>query len=252
MLKREDIIEGMYIITTEDNVFSSKDKNQNFPAGSIFKVKRLTKDITNPDLYLYDNDNNVWIERNFKRILSIVNSHLDANDVDKSLDNKTKNDAKILKEIKKLAEIDDLNSVKKLLGENPQFLNTSKNVKALMAYAIKSQKIEVLTHGFENNWFNKIDWNENIITVDYSGFTPLGYAIKKSTENVQELLMLKGASLDNKMTAAYNNTIANSTMLPNEKTRLFQLSKATNIIKLKEELSNTLPQKNKITNKIKI
>jgi hypothetical protein len=253
MLKREDIVEGMYIVTTEDNIFCSKDNVQNFPANSIFKVKNLTKDITNPDLYLHDENNKVWIERNFNRILSIINKNADANDIDKALHYHKKNEIEILKEIKKLAEKDDLKSIIKLLDENSPFLNTLKNVKVLMAYAIKSQKTEVLKHGFENNWFKCINWNGNIITVDYSGLTPLGYAIKKSNEDVQELLMLNGANIDNKMTAANNTTIAQSLALPDEvKTKILQISKTTDIIKLHKKFNKNLSEKTTTIKKIKI
>lgn len=256
MLKRDDIVEGMYLVTTQENFFNSKNSTKSFPAGSIFKVKKLTKDRTNPDLYLFDDNNNVWVENNFKRILSIIDRLTDANNTDTILHDSKKNNEELLKEIKKLAGTDNLQPIIELLGENPQFLDTSKNVKALMAYAIKSQKVEVLNYGFNNNWFVKINWNENIITVNYSGLTPLFYAIKNSNKNVQEVLMLNGASLDNKMTANYDTSISKSLILTmDEMKNIVSLARTVDIINLHDKFNAIMPdRKNKIksSNKIKI
>lgn len=117
-----------------------------------------------------------------------------------------------------------------------------------MMYAIKSKGLKILHYGFSNNWFKKINYNDNV-AIGSTVATPLYYAILQSTKEVQHYLIEQGASVQNKYQKDRQNTIEEIFEYM-ENDECYELVEFENIIKEKrklETIQNSVSQKYKVS-----
>jgi hypothetical protein len=207
MIKKDDIIRGMKIILkNEITLFNKKShKDVTFSSGTIFTVNYLSKDRYNPMLTLSDGMYSYrCFNLEFEQLCEQFDFHSAPSEHHLQLHQKKLKQVGILKKVKKLALNDDLLQIKELIDK--EYLKSLKCVKRLMMYAIQSKDIKILNYGFKNNWFKKINFNENV-SVAPTFATPLYYAILKDFKKAQYCLIENGASVSNKTQAHNQYTI---------------------------------------------
>lgn len=195
MIERKDIVKGAIVELTQTLILINNNRYEevSLPAKTQLKIKSIAKDKNNP-LVRFSNGKDAYYSR-FDDVFMSLMLKTPATDNEVKIHENALNQVEVLKKIKKIAIKDDLNEVIKLVDD--EYLKSIKNVKTLMMYAIKSQGLKILTHGFENNWFKKIDYDDNIATGETIA-SPLYYALLKSTIEVSKYLIEQGASMNNK------------------------------------------------------
>lgn len=213
MIERKDAIKGAVVIVNEVIVLINDKKYEEvtFPANTELTITKIATDKNNP-LIRFSDGKTVYFTR-FDDVHQSISLHTPANTANVEAHEAKLNQIEVLKKIKKIAVKDNLKEVLNMVDD--EYFKTQKNVKTLMMYAIKSKKLAILKHGFENNWFKTIDFNDNVAIGEIVA-TPLYYAILQSTKEVQQYLIEQGASMSNKNQKDSSYTIEESLEYFNE------------------------------------
>lgn len=227
-------------------------KSECLKEGEIVTIKNATYSQTIPVLTVTRENQKNYVCSYFYEALKAFDIFELVSEENQSAHDKKTINSENLKKIKKLAEKNKLEEVKNIIIQYPDFLNDKKNVKALLMYSIRSQKTDILNYGFNQNWFEKIEWNDTMATGEIVA-APLYYAFLKGTLEIQQLLVKNGASVENTLNKDNIYTVKKEFEHYSEyQDNLNKLSLLEKIIKERMQLENGISSTKKIEKTIKI
>lgn len=239
MIERKDIIKGTIVQLSQELILVNNKnyEEKTFPINTLLTISYLSQEKNNPNLTLSDGTHSYYSRQlSFKNLCETLTIQTPANEHHIKLHEKKLNQIQVLKQIKKVAVKDDLAEVLKLV--DTEYFKSIKSVKTLMMYAIKSKGLKILTYGFQNKWFKKIDFNDNVVATGETVGTPLYYAITKSNKETQQYLIEQGASMQNKTQKNSQHTIED--ILEHFDDEAYDLIDFEKIVQEKRQLSTSL------------